>query len=74
MIRIVRHGIGSAVVQVDVDGLEAKDVEGQKAAAKSSAAATMVIMGWTGDVKVTRATLDAEGKFYSVTVRQVIKK
>jgi hypothetical protein len=69
MIRIVRQGIGSAVVQVDVDGLEAKDVEGQKASAKSSAAATMFIMGWRGHIVATRATLDAEGKFYSVTVR-----
>lgn len=70
MIRITRQGNTSAVVQVDVDGLSATTPEGQKDHAKQTAAATMAIMGWTGKITATRATLDAEGKFYSVTVRR----
>ena len=67
---IVRQGIGSAVVRVATESLSpAAGIEAWKAAAKSAASATMAVAGWTGRIVATRATLDAEGKFISVTVR-----
>jgi hypothetical protein len=71
MIKVTRQGIGSAVVRVDVEHLEGIATEAQqKLAAKRTGESTMAIAGWTGRIVAERATLDAERKFYSVTVRR----
>lgn len=71
MMKIQRQGTGSAVVRVDVEHLEGVATEAQqKLAAKGTARALLAMAGWTGRIVATRATLDAEGKFYSITVRR----
>jgi len=68
---IVRQGTGSAVVRVAISSLNpAAGLQTWKVEAKSAACATMAVAGWTGRIVAERATMDANCKFISVTVRR----
>jgi len=77
MISIQRQGVSAAVVRVPVADLspELVGVQAMKEEAKALAVAFLTVNStWsTGRTEATRATLDAEMKFFSVIVRHYTK-
>ena len=76
MVTITRQGIGSAVVRVPVADLAhptAPWLDKEEAKALAVTFLTVNSTWSTGRTEATRATLDAECKFYSVTVRHYTK-